>query len=174
MPEFNDIVSSDIFGTGTSMPSPRQETPTLPEYHVPVRTGEMDRFNNGSKETNPLGDWLNKLDVAPSPIEQQMKPISFDGSKLQVERYKSSPNFQKLGLSFDDSNEERYGLNQTWGQVMGNGFIGMRKLAADGFTDNWAGFGRMFDALAHWDWSKLHGDAESMAQIGRASCRERV
>jgi len=167
MPEYNSQVSQDIIGNPAVKEIPQSLSSITPlNYTTPTYKYDLNRFGGG--DSNPLGDFLTKINTQAPSLEQQMRPIGFDAQAMNVERYRSSPDFQKLGIELDGSNEERYGLNQSWGEVMSNGFTGMRKLAANGFVDNWKGFGRMFDALVTWDWDKLHGDATSMLELDKS------
>lgn len=166
MPEYTNEVGQNIIGNPAFKEIPQNLNSITPtNYTTPVHSYDLGRFgNNGS---NPLGDFLTKIHTQGPSLEQLGRPIGFDASGLDVERYRQSPDFQKLGLELDGSNEERYGLNQSWGEVLSNGFTGMRKLAANGFVDNWRGFGRIFDSLVTWDWSKLKGDATSMLELDK-------
>ena len=169
MPEFNDIVAKDIFPSPGLKDLPIQLSPSTPiGYTVPTSPYDLNRFGGGSSATgNPLGDYLNTfVNTAPS-LAQQERPVGFNAEAVNVNRYTGSSDFHKLGIELDGSNEQRYGVNQSWGDVLSNGFTGMRRLAANGFVDNWKGYGRMFDSLVTQDWSKLHGDAESMLAIDK-------
>ena len=166
MPEYSNEVGQSIIGNPAFKEIPQNLNSITPaNYTTPVHSYDLGRFgNNGS---NPLGDFLTKIHTQGPSLEQLGRPIGFDAEAMNVDRYRQSPDFQKLGFELDGSNEERYGLNQSWGEVLSNGFTGMRKLAANGFVDNWKGFGRIFDSLVTWDWSKLKGDATSMLELDK-------
>ena len=169
MPEFNDIVAKDIFPSPGLKDLPIQLSPSTPiGYTVPTSPYDLNRFGGGSSATgNPLGDYLNTFENTAPSLAQQERPVGFNAEAVNVNRYTGSSDFHKLGIELDGSNEQRYGVNQSWGDVLSNGFTGMRRLAANGFVDNWKGYGRMFDSLVTQDWSKLHGDAESMLAIDK-------
>lgn len=168
MPEFNDLVSRELFGDASinQLPLPGPNL-TPVNYVMPKPDYDFDRFGlSSTKGTgNPLGDALNGFENQSMSLDQQIRPINFDGEAMNVDRYRNAEDFQRLGVDLDGSNEERYGQNQSWGEVMSNGFAGLTRLASNGFVDNWKGFGRMFDAMVTMDWSKLYGDAESMLAL---------
>jgi hypothetical protein len=168
MPEFNSILSEEILGSPTINQIPLEQPRTQPlNYVVPTSSVSFDRYmsSRSTDSSNPLANFLIKYHSEPVDLAQQIRPDLFNAESVNLKRYMNSPNFKQLGIEFDSSNEERYGLNQSWGDVLSNGFTGMRKLAATGFVDTWKGFGRIFDALTTQDWSKLYGDAESMLAL---------
>jgi hypothetical protein len=167
MPEFNSIVSEEIFGSPTINQIPLEQPKSQPlNYQVPKSSVSFERhMPTRTESSNPLGDFLTKFNSEPVDLAQQIRPIGFNAESVNLKRYMNSPDFKELGIELDDSNEERYGANQSWGDVLSNGFTGLRKLAAVGFVDTWKGFGRISDALTSWDWSKLHGDAASMLEL---------
>ena len=167
MPEFNSIVSEEIFGSPTINQIPLEQPKSQPlNYQVPQSSVNFDRYaHKSTSSSNPLGDFLTKFNSAPVDLAQQIRPIGFNAESVGLKKYINSPNFKELGIELDDSNEERYGLNQSLGDVLSNGFTGARKLAAVGFVDTWKGFGRIIDAISSRDWSKIHGDAASMLEL---------
>jgi hypothetical protein len=159
MPEFNSILSEEILGSPTINQIPLEQPRTQPlNYVVPTSSVSFDRYmsSRSTDSSNPLANFLIKYHSEPVDLAQQIRPDLFNAESVNLKRYMNSPNFKQLGIEFDSSNEERYGLNQSWGDVLSNGFTGMRKLAATGFVDTWKGFGRIFDALTTQDWSKLY------------------
>lgn len=167
MPEFNSIVSEEIFGSPTINQIPLEQPKSEPlNYQVPQSSINFDRYTHKStSSSNPLGEFLTKFNSAPVDLAQQIRPIGFNAESVGLKKYINSPNFKELGIELDDSNEERYGLNQSLGDALSNGFTGARKLAAVGFVDTWKGFSRIIDAISSRDWSKIHGDAASMLEL---------
>lgn len=167
MPEFNSIVSEEIFGSPTINQIPLEQPKSQPlNYQVPKSSVSFERhMPTRTESSNPLGDFLTKFNSQPVDLSQQIRDIGFNAESVGLKRYINSPNFKELGIELDASNEERYGSNQSWGDVLSNGFTGMRRLAAVGFVDTWKGFGRIVDAVSSRDWSKIHGDAASMLEL---------
>lgn len=97
---------------------------------------------------------------APSTMQTLATPVYFDYDAAQVDRYKSSPNFNALGFdpSGQTNNEFRYGARQTWGDVWSNGLTGMFKLAGNTFVEGWKGWGNIADAIYSTSWSEAKQD----------------
>ena len=167
MPEFNSIVSEEIFGSPTINQIPLEQPKSEPlNYQVPKSSVSFERhMPTRTESSNPLGDFLTKFNSQPVDLSQQIRDIGFNAESVGLKRYMNNSNFKELGIELDDSNEARYGANQSLGDAISNGFTGMRKLAAVGFVDTWKQFGRTVDALRSWDWNKLHGDAASMIEL---------
>lgn len=142
--------------------------PAIPEYKLPANSSGIDlpySYSKNKQNNNPVGASIDKL-FKSGPTEKFLNsPITYNANEINAARYVTSPDYHKLGISLYGDNEERYGQNQSWGEVLSNGAVGMGKLAYNGFVDGWKGWSRMTDALVHWDWSKLHGDAESMMEL---------
>jgi hypothetical protein len=138
-------------------------------FEVPVSGhGNIDfpySYSKNKTPDNPIGDNLKAL-FNSGPTEKFMtSTIKYNADAINAARYVTSPDYLKLGISLNGDNEENYGQNQSWSEVLSNGVKGMGKLAANGFVDGWKQWGRTADALIHWDWNKLHGDAESMLEL---------
>ena len=153
-------------------PGPIREMPFTTgsvNFEVPqVGYGNIDfpySYTGRRQADNPIGDAVNKL-FRGGPTQQFMaSPITFNEDEINAARYMSSPDYYKLGISLSGDNEERYGQNQSWSEVLSNGVVGMGRLAYNGFVDGWKQWGRTYDAISNLDWSKLHGDAQSMLEL---------
>ena len=142
---------------------------SVPKFEVPqVGYGNIDfpyKYSKNKQVDNPVAASVNKL-FSSGPTQNFMgSPITYNADEINAARYVVSPDYHKLGISLTGNNEENYGQNQSWSEVLSNGTVGMGKLAYNGFVDGWKGWGRMTDALVHWDWDKLHGDSESMMDM---------
>lgn len=137
----------------------------LPE-HSPSGVN-FPSFNTGKKlqAEDPVTSALGNLFNSGTSARTISAGVNYNDAEVNSARYLASPDFLKLGISPYGDNEEIYGQNQSWSEVLSNGFSGMKKLASNGFVDGWKGWGRLTDALVHWDWSKLQGDAESMMEL---------
>ena len=141
----------------------------VPKFEVPqVGYGNIDfpyGYSKNKHVDNPVAASVNKL-FSSGPTQNFMgSPVTYNADEINAARYVVSPDYHKLGISLTGNNEENYGQNQSWSEVLSNGTVGMGKLAYNGFVDGWKGWGRMTDALVHWDWDKLHGDSESMMDM---------
>jgi hypothetical protein len=139
------------------------------KFQVPqVGYGNIDfpySYSGVKQTTSPVASEISRLFNSAGTERFMGSPITYNADEINTARYVSSPDYYKLGISLTGDNEERYGQNQSWSEVLSNGFSGMGKLAYNGFTDGWKGWGRMTDALIHWDWDRLHGDAQSMLKL---------
>jgi hypothetical protein len=85
---------------------------------------------------------------------------AFDPIAENYGKFKGSDYYNQLGFLAGEDNEDRYGRVQTFGNKLENGVTGMLALGKHQFIDQLQGWGRMTEALASWDSSKLWGDAE--------------
>lgn len=146
----------------------KQSIPEATPYQLPISSPRNITFPSGYgvKQTeSPIASAMEKFYNSTPSERFQATPIKYNAADINAALYMSSPDYYKLGISLYGDNEERYGQNQSWGEVLSNGITGMGKLAYNGFVDGWKGWSRMTDALVHWDWNKLHGDAESMMEL---------
>ena len=153
----------------TSDVLPQPLTTGSVNFQAPVSGhGNIDfpySYTGRKAPTDPMADGIRNL-FNSGPSEKLMSsPITYNADEINAARYVTSPDYLKLGISLNGDNEEAYGQNQSWSEVLSNGVKGMGKLAANGFTDGWKQWGRTADALIHWDWDKLHGDAQSMLEL---------
>jgi hypothetical protein len=153
----------------TSDVLPQPLTTGSVNFQAPVSGhGNIDfpySYTGRKTPTDPMADGIRNL-FNSGPSEKLMSsPITYNADEINAARYVTSPDYLKLGISLNGDNEEAYGQNQSWSEVLSNGVKGMGKLAANGFTDGWKQWGRTADALIHWDWNKLHGDAQSMLEL---------
>ncbi|NBU82164.1 MAG: hypothetical protein EBS55_11010, partial [Flavobacteriaceae bacterium] len=149
----------------------KQSIPEATPYQLPISSPGNITFPSGYgvKQTeSPIASAMEKFYNSTPSERFQATPIKYNAADINAARYMSSPDYFKLGISLYGDNEERYGQNQSWGEVLSNGFAGAGRLAANGFVDTWKGWGRMTDALVHWDWDRLKGDAQSMMELDKA------
>ena len=165
---YNQFAISKLLEPAGDVYKPDVIAPAIPEYKLPANSSGIDlpySYSKNKQNDNPVGASVDKL-FKSGPTEKFLNsPITYNADEINAARYVTSPDYHKLGISLYGDNEERYGQNQSWGEVLSNGAVGMGKLAYNGFVDGWKGWSRMTDALVHWDWNKLHGDAESMMEL---------
>ena len=113
-------------------------------------------------------DFVNSINPATPTMAAVNKPIVV-GPESGFKRYAGSENFQQFGYtpSVGDEQEYKYGRAMSWGDVIGNALGGASRLAADTFIEGWKGWGRMADALASWDSSKLMGSPEEQYEMAK-------
>ena len=167
-PTFNPNALDNLFKSVPEVYKPPITSGGL-NFQAPVSGhGGIDFPYSHSKNkapSDPMVDGLRNL-FSSGPTEKFMtSTIKYNADEINAARYVTSPDYLKLGISLTGNNEENYGQNQSWSEVLSNGLAGMGKLAANGFVDGWKQWGRTFDALSHWDWNRLHGDAESMLEL---------
>lgn len=169
-PNYNQFAVSDLIKSPGDVL--KQNAPEALPYNIPISGPGNISFPfdySGNKQIqSPMVASMDKFYNSGPSEKFQASPIKFNADALNVARYMSSPDYFKLGVSLYGNNEENYGQNQSWSEVLSNGYDGMKRLAANGFVDTWKGWGRMIDALSHWDWSKLHGDAQSMMELDQS------
>ena len=167
-PTFNPNALDNLFKSVPEVYKPPITSGGL-NFQAPVSGhGGIDFPYSHSKNKaprDPMVDGLRNL-FSSGPTEKFMtSTIKYNADEINAARYVTSPDYLKLGISLTGNNEENYGQNQSWSEVLSNGLAGSGKLAANGFVDGWKQWGRTFDALSHWDWNRLHGDAESMLEL---------
>ena len=167
-PTFNPNALDNLFKPVPEIYKPPITAGTV-NFQAPV-SGHGDinfpySYSKNKAPSDPMADGLRNL-FSSGPTEKFMtSTIKYNADEVNAARYVTSPDYLKLGISLTGDNEENYGQNQSWSEVLSNGLAGAGKLAANGFVDGWKQWGRTFDALAHWDWDKLHGDAQSMLDL---------
>lgn len=167
-PTFNPNALDNLFKPVPEIYKPPITAGTV-NFQAPV-SGHGDinfpySYSKNKAPSDPMADGLRNL-FNSGPTEKFMtSTIKYNADEVNAARYVTSPDYLKLGISLTGDNEENYGQNQSWSEVLSNGLAGAGKLAANGFVDGWKQWGRTFDALAHWDWDKLHGDAQSMLDL---------
>jgi hypothetical protein len=113
-----------------------------------------------SSNTDVVQSGLSAFNNAPASLNTLAAPVMFDYNASQIERYKSSDNFNALG--FDPTgqvnNEYKYGARQTWGDIWSNGLNGMFRLAGNTFVEGWKGWGNLADAVASTSWAEAKED----------------
>lgn len=127
-------------------------------------TGSQDTFNP-DRAVNNLQKSLNRS----TPTFEKLKGGMDLGSGSDYERYAQSGNYQALGYTpFDGEEQEyKYGRAMTWGDTVGRALGGASELAWGTFAEGWKGWGRMTDALFSWDASKLMGSEEERYEIAK-------
>ena len=167
-PTFNPNALENLFKPVPEIYKPSITAGTV-NFQAPV-SGHGDinfpySYSKNKAPSDPMADGLRNL-FNSGPTEKFMtSTIKYNADEVNAARYVTSPDYLKLGISLTGDNEENYGQNQSWSEVLSNGLAGAGKLAANGFVDGWKQWGRTFDALTHWDWDKLHGDAQSMLDL---------
>ena len=171
----NNITVPGVFDrlldTGADVPDLSTGIQGVPNYQyfgsnpVNLRMPSYGASMPSISNNNPVADGIKNMFSKQPSFDTLGQSTEFNPEQVNLDRYKASPDFFKLGVSLNDNNEEKYGQNQSWSEVLGNGVTGMRNLAYNGFVDNVRGWGRMTDALLSWDWNKLKGDATSMMEL---------
>lgn len=83
-----------------------------------------------------------------------------------INQYRYQKDFNPMSFNpFDKGNHDRWVAKETWGTALAKGFDGFATRFGNTFIDYWKDYGRMVDALIHWDMSKmLPSESEMYAQ----------
>jgi hypothetical protein len=148
--ELQGVYSQDPF-----LPLPESNTSMLdllatPSISTPSYSSGVDIVQSG----------LDAFSRAPTSMNTLAAPKFFDYQAAQVDRYKSSENFNALGFDpFGQSNNEyKYGARQTWGDIWSNGLNGMFRLAGNTYIEGWKGWANLTDAIASTSWDEAKQD----------------
>jgi hypothetical protein len=103
---------------------------------------------------------------APKTLEEKINPVvgpktRYAGKDLDMFRYQED--FDPQGFNyFNPEKQKGYIETETWGSALGKGFDSFATRFGNTFTDSFASYGRMFDALVNADWDKLRSTEGEM------------
>jgi hypothetical protein len=95
----------------------------------------------------------------PKTLSEKINPIvgpktRYAGQDIDMFRYQDD--FDPQGFNyFNPEKQKGYIEAETWGSALGKGFDSFATRFGNTFTDYFASYGRMADALFSWDWDKL-------------------
>ena len=95
----------------------------------------------------------------PKTLSEKINPVvgpktRYAGQDLDMFRYQDD--FDPQGFNyFNPEKQKGYIEAETWGSALGKGFDSFATRFGNTFTDYFASYGRMADALFSWDWDKL-------------------
>ena len=159
--EFLNSVIPDMLQPSSLIPEP---LPTLPGG-----SGILDIVNGpaASFGSSQPYDPVKSLNFdKPASATALAAPTTFDPVGTKLDRYTNSQYFGQLGFNPLEGygNEYKYGAVQSWGDVWGNALGGAWKLASDTYVEGWKGWGKLAEAIATWDSSKLIGTPEELLE----------
>lgn len=163
--------------SGASVPQAEITTPvSIPTYNTTPTIPES-KFGTGTSQQSPtaalFGDFAQKLQDA--SLEQKTAPIYFDWAKSGLDRFQNSTYFGEMGYNPlrdqesnpQNTNEALYGYRQTLGNVFKNAIGGAGALATQTFVEGFKDYGRVLDAVVHWDADRLAPSAEKMVELNQ-------
>lgn len=115
-----------------------------------------------SAMTNVIDSNANEIFVEryePKSIYDKVNPVvgpktRYAGKDLDMFRYQDD--FDPQGFNyFNPDKQKGYIEQESWGSALGKGFDSFATRFGNTFTDSFASYGRMFDAVVGGDWDKL-------------------
>ena len=103
---------------------------------------------------------------APKTLEEKVNPVvgpktRYAGKDLDMFRYQDD--FDPQGFNyFNPEKQKGYIEAETWGSALSKGFDSFATRFGNTFTDSFASYGRMFDAVVNADWDKLRSTEGEM------------
>jgi hypothetical protein len=113
---------------------------------------------------------------APKTLSEKINPIvgpktRYAGQDLDMFRYQDD--FDPQGFNyFNPEKQKGYIEEETWGSALGKGFDSFATRFGNTFTDHFASYGRIGDALINWDWDKLKYTESEMIEANFAEYKE--
>ena len=151
--DINSIVPGgpgDGFGTPSAPPKPNiSGNNNMPSDFMSAMTQVID--------SNANEIFVERYE--PKSIYDKVNPVvgpktRYAGKDLDMFRYQDD--FDPQGFNyFNPDKQKGYIEQETWGSALGKGFDSFATRFGNTFTDSFASYGRMFDAVVGADWSKL-------------------
>ena len=95
----------------------------------------------------------------PKTLDEKLHPIVGPKTRYagqDIDRFRYQDDFDPQGFNyFNPEKEKGYIEAETWGSALGKGFDSFATRFGNTFTDYFASYGRIGDALINWDWDKL-------------------
>ena len=123
-PTFNPNALENLFKPAPEVYKPAITSVAL-NFQLPVSGhGNIDfpySYTGRKAPADPMADGIRNL-FNSGPSEKLMSsPITYNADEINAARYVTSPDYLKLGISLNGDNEEAYGQNQSWSEVLSNG-----------------------------------------------------
>jgi hypothetical protein len=102
----------------------------------------------------------------PKTLQEKINPTvgpkaRYAGNDLDLYRYQDD--FDPIGFDpFNPKNYEHWTEKETWGTALSKGFDSFGTRFGNTFTDSFASYGRIFDAVANADWDLLKPTEDQM------------
>jgi hypothetical protein len=113
---------------------------------------------------------------APKTLSEKINPIvgpktRYAGQDIDMFRYQDD--FDPQGFNyFNPEKQKGYIEAETWGSALGKGFDSFATRFGNTFTDHFASYGRIGEALINWDWDKLKYTESEMIEANFAEYKE--
>ena len=113
---------------------------------------------------------------APKTLSEKINPIvgpktRYAGQDLDMFRYQDD--FDPQGFNyFNPEKQKGYIEEETWGSALGKGFDSFATRFGNTFTDHFASYGRIGEALINWDWDKIKYTESEMIEANFAEYKE--
>lgn len=113
----------------------------------------------------------------PKTLQEKLNRI--DGPKVRyttddaVDIYRYQDGFDPEGFDpFNSKNYQHWTEKENWSSALGKAMDSFATRFGNTYTDNFASYGRMVDALFSWDWDKMNVDADEMDELNWAEYKE--
>ena len=113
---------------------------------------------------------------APKTLSEKINPVvgpktRYAGQDLDMFRYQDD--FDPQGFNyFNPEKQKGYIEEETWGSALGKGFDSFATRFGNTFTDHFASYGRIGDALINWDWDKVKYTEGEMVEANFAEYKD--
>lgn len=95
----------------------------------------------------------------------------YAGQDIDMFRYQDD--FDPQGFNyFNPEKQKGYIEEETWGSALGKGFDSFSTRFGNTFTDHFASYGRIGEALINWDWDKLKYTESEMVEANYAEYKD--
>ena len=113
----------------------------------------------------------------PKTLQEKLNRI--DGPKVRyttddaVDIYRYQDGFDPEGFDpFNSKNYQHWTEKETWSSALGKAMDSFATRFGNTYTDSFASYGRMADALFSWDWDKMMPSADEMDELNWAEYKE--
>lgn len=152
--DINSLVADGTGGPGGGGGFAQQSAPAKPNTTSSDFMSSMDKVIDAS---------ANDIFVereAPKTLQEKINKI--EGPKTRyanqdLDLYRYQEDFDPKGFDpFNSKNYEHWTEKENWGSALGKGFDSFGTRFGNTFTDSFASYGRIGDALMNWDWDLLN------------------
>lgn len=146
-------ISADAFAAPVDVNPPAKKNDNFLD-------GMNNVVNNSFKSNFAPPAYSSVMEKMNAPVGPKTK---YAGPELDMYRFQDDFNSYTFN-PYSSTNYERWADDQGWGDALSKGFDGFASRFGHTFVDYWKGYGRMFDALIHWDAKLLEPSEAQMIE----------
>lgn len=150
---------------------PLQDKPTAAGSSAP-----SDFSKEMSKMVDESTNYTFRDKYAPKTFEEKINPVVGPGVRYaddDINLYRYQDDFNPEGFDpFNPKNYQHWTEKETWSSALGKGMDSFATRFGNTYTDSFASYGRMFDALVNWDWDKVRLSEPEMVEENWAEYKE--